>query len=94
MQGCIWQVVTVKEHFIKKEVEIMAKSTNQKRKTVEYGRYGYYFIAPFFIVFAIFQLWPLIYTIGLAFCENYTDTMFNVEMDLLLTDWRTSRQYC
>lgn len=58
----------------------MAKSTNQKRKTVEYGRYGYYFIAPFFIVFAIFQLWPLIYTIGLAFCENYTDTMFNVEV--------------
>jgi ABC-type sugar transport system permease subunit len=58
----------------------MAKPAKQKRKTVEYGRYGYYFIAPFFIVFAIFQLWPLIYTIGLAFCENYTDTMFNVEV--------------
>ncbi|MDD6812476.1 MAG: sugar ABC transporter permease [Lachnospiraceae bacterium] len=58
----------------------MAKSNSKKRKTVEYGRYGYYFIAPFFIVFAIFQLWPLIYTIGLAFCENYTDTMFNVEV--------------
>lgn len=58
----------------------MAKSAKQKRKTVEYGRYGYYFIAPFFIVFAIFQLWPLIYTIGLAFCENYFDTMFNMEV--------------
>ncbi len=58
----------------------MAKPAKQKRKTVEYSRYGYYFIAPFFIVFAIFQLWPLIYTIGLAFCENYTDTMFNVEV--------------
>ncbi|NLL75861.1 MAG: sugar ABC transporter permease [Clostridiales bacterium] len=58
----------------------MAKTAKQKRKTVEYSRYGYYFIAPFFIVFAIFQLWPLIYTIGLAFCENYTDTMFNVEV--------------
>lgn len=58
----------------------MAKNSSNKRKTVEYGRYGYFFIAPFFIVFAIFQLWPLIYTMGLAFCENYTDTMFNVEV--------------
>lgn len=55
----------------------MAKTAKKKQKTVEYGRYGYYFIAPFFIIFAIFQLWPLIYTIGLAFCEQYTDTMFN-----------------
>ena len=53
---------------------------NTKRKTVEYNRYGWFFIAPFFIVFLIFQLWPLIYTIGLAFCESYTDTMFNVEV--------------
>lgn len=56
----------------------MVKS--KKRKTVEYGRYGYLFIAPFFLVFLIFQLWPLLYTFGLAFCENYTDTMFNVEV--------------
>lgn len=53
---------------------------NKKHKTVEYDRYGYLFIAPFFIVFGIFQLWPFIYTIGLAFCESYTDTMFNVEV--------------
>ena len=52
----------------------------KKRRTVEYGRYGYYFIIPFFTVFLIFQLWPLIYTMGLAFCENYTDAMFNVEV--------------
>ena len=52
----------------------------KKHKTVEYDRYGYLFIAPFFIVFAIFQLWPFLYTIGLAFCEAYTDTMFNVEV--------------
>ena len=58
----------------------MAKSNSTKHKTVEYGRYGYLFIAPFFIVFIIFQLWPLIYTLGLAFCENYYDTMWNVEV--------------
>ena len=53
---------------------------NKKRKTVEYGRYGVYFIIPFFLVFAIWQLWPLVYTIGLGFCENYTDSMFNTEV--------------
>lgn len=58
--------------------KIVAGETKQKkRKTVEYGRYGYFFILPFFIVYAAFQLWPLIYTIGLSFCEAYTDPMFN-----------------
>lgn len=52
----------------------------KKHKTVEYDRYGYLFIAPFFIVFLVFQFWPLIYTFALSFCENYTDTMFNVEV--------------
>lgn len=41
-----------------------------KRKTVEYGKYGYIFIAPFFLVFFIFQLYPLIYTFYLSFV-NY-----------------------
>ncbi len=54
----------------------MADMTTQlpkqkKRKTVEYGRYGYLFIAPFFIVYAVFQLWPLIYTIWMSFMEYY-----------------------
>lgn len=42
-----------------------------KKKTVEYGRYGYMFIAPFFIVFLIFQFYPLLYTIYLSFVEYY-----------------------
>ena len=35
---------------------------NNKRKTVEYGKYGYIFLAPFFLVFAVFQFYPLLYT--------------------------------
>lgn len=42
-----------------------------KRKTVEYGKYGYLFIAPFFIVFLVFQLYPLLYTLYLSFVEYY-----------------------
>ena len=34
----------------------------KKRKTVEYGKYGVMFLIPFFVVFAIFQLYPLLYT--------------------------------
>lgn len=41
-----------------------------KNKTVEYGRYGYIFLAPFFIVFLIFQLFPLVYTFGSAFVQT------------------------
>ena len=33
-----------------------------KPKTVSYGKYGYLFIAPFFIVYLVFSLWPLINT--------------------------------
>ena len=34
----------------------------RKHRSVSYSRYGYYFIAPFFIVFLIFQLYPIIFT--------------------------------
>ncbi len=34
----------------------------KKHKTVEHGKYGILFVIPFFVVFAIFQLYPLLYT--------------------------------
>ena len=34
----------------------------KKKKKISYGKYGYYFIAPFFITYLLFQLWPLINT--------------------------------
>ncbi|MBQ8912698.1 MAG: sugar ABC transporter permease [Lachnospiraceae bacterium] len=34
----------------------------KKRKSVEHGKYGLMFAVPFFVVFFIFQLYPLIYT--------------------------------
>ncbi|MBR0147012.1 MAG: sugar ABC transporter permease [Eubacterium sp.] len=34
----------------------------KKQKTVEHGKYGVMFIVPFFLVFFVFQLYPLIYT--------------------------------
>jgi multiple sugar transport system permease protein len=41
----------------------MAKGTApKKRKTVSYEKYGYFFILPFFLVYLIFQLYPLFNT--------------------------------
>ena len=49
----------------------MASNQQTKHKRVEYGRYGYFFIAPFFIVFLLFQFGPLLYTIWMSFMEYY-----------------------
>ena len=34
----------------------------RKRKAISYDKYGYFFVAPFFIVFLIFQLYPIFFT--------------------------------
>lgn len=41
------------------------------RRSISYAKWGYIFIAPFFIVYAVFQLWPLLTTIYKSFFENY-----------------------
>lgn len=41
------------------------------RRSISYAKWGYIFIAPFFIVYALFQLWPLLTTIYKSFFENY-----------------------
>lgn len=51
----------------------MLAGTKQKQKTVSYAKYGYVFIAPFFIVYAFFMIYPLINTFLLSFKENGSD---------------------
>jgi multiple sugar transport system permease protein len=52
----------------RREEDRMNKS---KEKEVSYAKYGYMFIAPFFIAFLIFQFIPLIQTIYYSFFEYY-----------------------
>jgi cellobiose transport system permease protein len=47
------------------------KNPSKKIKSVSYAKWGYFFIAPFFIVFIIFQLVPLLSTFYNSFFENY-----------------------
>lgn len=42
-----------------------------KRRSISYAKWGYIFIAPFFIVYAIFTLYPQLLTIWNSFFENY-----------------------
>ena len=37
-------------------------TTKVKRKSISYDKYGYLFVAPFFIVFLVFQLYPIFFT--------------------------------
>ncbi len=48
----------------------MANATKKTHKMVSYAKYGYIFIAPFFLVYAFFMLYPLINTIRLSFFGN------------------------
>ena len=42
-----------------------------KRKGMSYAKWGYIFLAPFFITFFIFQFWPLATTIYYSFFEYF-----------------------
>lgn len=48
----------------------MEKSSTAKRKVVSYAKYGYIFIAPFFLAYAFFMIYPLINTAVLSFKGN------------------------
>lgn len=55
-----------------KEVNEMSEKDNKKRyKSVSYAKWGYIFILPFFLAFAVFQLIPMISTIFYSFFEYY-----------------------
>lgn len=42
-----------------------------KKKSISYAKWGYIFIAPFFLVYAVFTLYPQLLTIYNSFFENY-----------------------
>ena len=48
----------------------MASAAQKRIKSISYAKYGYIFILPFFLVYGIFQLWPLIKTFILALYGN------------------------
>ena len=49
----------------------LREKASTKRKGISYAKWGYLFIAPFFITYAVFNLYPLFLTIYNSFFENY-----------------------
>lgn len=47
------------------------KANKKRHKMVSYSKYGYIFLVPFFVIFALFSLYPLIQTIIFSFTEYY-----------------------
>lgn len=50
----------------------------QRGKVVSYNKWGYIFLAPFVIVYVVFQLIPLVSTIGYSFFEYYISNLKTV----------------
>lgn len=48
----------------------MATAAQRRIKSVSYAKYGYIFILPFFVIYFIFSLYPLLQTFYLAFHAN------------------------
>lgn len=59
----------------------MASAAQRRIKAISYAKYGYMFIAPFFLVYCFFQIWPLIYTFILSFKGNQSANMDWVGFD-------------
>ena len=49
----------------------------RKRKSISYDKYGYFFVAPFFIVFLIFQLYPIFFTFRTSLTDAATWAKIN-----------------
>ena len=47
----------------------MQNTAKPKHKSISYSRYGYFFVLPFFIVFLIFGLYPIIFTFRTAMTD-------------------------
>lgn len=51
----------------------MGLPITQKKRSVSYAKWGYVYLIPFFVVYAIFSLYPLISTFYYSFFERYND---------------------
>ena len=54
------------------------KSRVRRKKRISYAKWGYLFILPFFVAYAIFSLYPQLLTIYNSFFENYRDGLTQV----------------
>ena len=66
----------------------MANATTKPRRMISYAKYGYFFIAPFFLVYAFFMLYPLINTLRLSFFGNAGDEVQGLDVFVGLQNYQ------
>lgn len=59
----------------------MVSGSNSKIRSISYAKYGYIFILPFFVVYAIFQIYPLFNTFYLSTQSNGSVVTESVGLD-------------
>ncbi len=59
----------------------MANTSGKRVRSISYAKYGYLFILPFFVVYLIFQIYPLINTFYLSTQSNGTTNTEFVGLD-------------
>ena len=50
----------------------------EKKRSISYAKWGYIFIIPFFVVYAIFTLYPQLLTFYNSFFENYREGLTQI----------------
>jgi cellobiose transport system permease protein len=59
-------------------METVTRKRNPKANHIHYEKWGYLFLIPFFLVFLLFQLWPLLQTLHFSWYEYYDDMLTTV----------------
>ena len=58
--------------------DIESEKLSTSRKKVNYAKWGYIFIIPFFAVYAVFSLWPLLQTFFYSFFEYRSEGLTEI----------------
>ena len=66
----------------------------KKNGSISYAKWGYIFIAPFFLIFAVFQLIPLGSTIYYSFFEYYRSGLASSRRSPSRCCWRPGSPTC
>ena len=71
---------------------VPAVSKAKKKHSVQYDKWGYFFIAPFFLIYIIFSLIPLLTTFGYSFLEYYRDGLDIIGPNASVTRYFTGQE--
>ncbi len=59
----------------------MANTSGKRVRSISYAKYGYLFILPFFVIYIVFQIYPLFNTFYLSTQSNGSTQTEFVGMD-------------